>query len=211
MTRFISAFQFKKFGNWDWATNSIALLLAKWARARARPDAFASRTRRVAKDGRSVASCVGAIGSAEASCAETGRHGARFSRESGHWPPTTLSNIEKSVSAPRRLRAMFGWAPQGGEKQRDETVGRGLELGDERATGRRGCCRGEVASGALQSSLISEPRLFRNKTLESGIIEVYYGNFRVSGAACAFLRRADLRCDAFAQSREVDSRRVRAA
>ena len=34
MTRFISAFQFKKFGNWDWATNSIALLLAKRTRSR---------------------------------------------------------------------------------------------------------------------------------------------------------------------------------
>ena len=89
-----------------------ALLLAKRTRARgARADAFASRLRGDAKDGRSVASRVDAIGSGDASFAQTGRRGTRFSRESGHWPPTTLSNIEKSVSAPRRLSTMTCLAP----------------------------------------------------------------------------------------------------
>ena len=34
---------------------------------------------------------------------------------------------------------MFCLAPQGGEKQRNDTAGRGLELGDERAAVGRGC------------------------------------------------------------------------
>ena len=133
MTRFISAFQFKKFGNWDWATNSIALWLAKWALSRAalastpslparvvtlfivddfiESQAFASRTRGDAKDGRSVASRALAIGSADASFAETGRRGTRLSRGSGLGAADGGAGSEHSVAAPRRLRAMFCWAP----------------------------------------------------------------------------------------------------
>ena len=48
------------------------------------------------------------------------------------------------------------------EKHWEETGGRGLEWGDERDAGRRGCCWEQVASGALQS-LISELRLFGDK------------------------------------------------
>ena len=50
-----------------------------------------------------------------------------------------------------------------GKKQREETVGRGLEWGDERAAVGRGCYGEQVASGSLQSSLISELRLFGDK------------------------------------------------
>ena len=77
----------------------------------ARPDAFALSTRGDAKDGRSVASRVDAIGVADAIFAETGRPGTRFSRESGFGAADVGSNIEKSVAAPRRLSTMTCLAP----------------------------------------------------------------------------------------------------
>ena len=89
----------------------------------ARPDAFASRLRGDAKDGRSVATRVDAIGVADASFAETGRPGTKFSRESGFGAADCGANIEKSVSAPRRLSPMICWAPSRAKNSEMKLVG----------------------------------------------------------------------------------------
>ena len=72
----------------------------------ARPNAFASRLRPNAKDGRSVASRIGPS-EVKASFAETGRPGTRFSRGSGFGAADGGAGIEHSGAAPRRLGAMF--------------------------------------------------------------------------------------------------------
>ena len=102
------------------ATRAFACETHTLARG-ARPDAFTLRLRGDAKDGRIVAIRVDAIGIADAIFAETGRHGTRFSRESGFGAADGGAGNEKSVAAPRRIGARFGWAPsrakKGGRKQ----------------------------------------------------------------------------------------------
>ena len=82
------------------------------SRAALRAFAFASRLRGDAKDGRSVATRVNAIGSADASFRGNGaaRHEV-FARVGGLGAADGGAGIEHSVAAPRRLRAMFCLAP----------------------------------------------------------------------------------------------------
>ena len=135
-------------------------------------DAFASRLRGDAKDGRSVAIRVDAIGVAGAIFAETGRPGTRFSRESGHWPPTTLSNIEKSVSAPRRLSTMTCLAPSRAKNSGMKPPGADSNRLVSALPGDVAAVGGNVASSFCRSNRRQSPTPNSSeiKTLKSGII-----------------------------------------